>query len=130
MSQCARAPSAPRGRGRQATARARGGRTREPPPFPRPGRPPSTPPGARGGRRREQVGECRRQRLALVERAQEVLVRGGMDPAEQRQDLLADQAADRVAVRGVVAIRKTLRLAVATCVLAPDGEERPDDAVL
>jgi len=65
-----------------------------------------------------------------VERAQDVLVRGRMDPPQQRQDLLADQAANRVAVRTVVAIRKALRLAVAARFLAPDAEERADDTVV
>ena len=39
---------------------------------------------------------ARRERAPLLERAQDVLVGGGMDLLEQRQDLAADQAANRV----------------------------------
>ena len=49
----------------------------------------------RAGRRVEQLGERRRQRAALVERAQDVLARRRMDPLEQRQDLAPDQPARR-----------------------------------
>src|SRR2546423_1795659 len=55
----------------------------------------------RADRRREQLGERRRQRLAGVERTEEVLVRRRMEAAQQRQDLVPDQAALRVGVRGV-----------------------------
>ena len=41
----------------------------------------------RADRRVEQLGERGRHRPALVERAQDVLARGGMDLLEQRQDL-------------------------------------------
>ena len=82
------------------------------------------------GGRREQLGERRRERLALVEGAQEVRVGGGMDAAQQRQDLVADQAANGVAVRRVVAERRVALFAVAAGVVAPDAEKRADDAVL
>ena len=51
----------------------------------------------RAGRSVEQLGERRRHRPPLVERAQQVLARGRVDALEQRQDLVADQAAHRVA---------------------------------
>ena len=84
----------------------------------------------RAGRRGEQLRERGRERLAQVERAEEVLVGGRMQAAEQRQDLLADQAALRVGVVESVAERETLGAAVRLRLLAPDGEERMDDAVV
>ena len=66
----------------------------------------------RADRRREQLGERRRQRLAQVERAEDVRVGGRVQPAEQRQDLVADQA--RASYRRCSRRRGTaaLRLAV------------------
>jgi hypothetical protein len=49
---------------------------------------------------------------------------------QERQDLLADQAALGVAVRGVAAGRQPDGAAVRVGLLATDAEERPDDAVL
>ena len=54
----------------------------------------------------------------------------GMDAPQQREHLLADQAADRVAVRRVFPERKTCAQAVASRVFAPDAEQRAHDAVL
>src|SRR5205085_6118645 len=44
---------------------------------------------ARAGRRVEQLRERRRERPPLVERTQQVLVRGRVQPPQQRQDLVA-----------------------------------------
>src|SRR5579864_9357665 len=84
----------------------------------------------RPDRRREQLGQRRRQCGARVERAQEVLVRRGMEPAQQRQDLVADQAALRVRVRGVDAELEPNIAAVRLRFLTPQRKERVDDAVL
>src|SRR4051794_16407536 len=54
-----------------------------------------------GGRRVEQLRERRGKRPPLVEDAQDVLACRGMDALEQRQDLVADQPAQRVVIRGV-----------------------------
>ena len=80
--------------------------------------------------RREQLGECRRQRAPLVERAQHVLARGGMDPLEERQDLVADQPRSVAAIRRVAAPLEPALAAVRLRLLAPDAEERPHDAVV
>src|SRR5256885_8457841 len=50
---------------------------------------------------RSQLRQCGRKRRSGVERAQEVLVGRGMEAAQERQDLVADQAALRVRVRRV-----------------------------
>src|SRR5262245_50007914 len=52
----------------------------------------------RPGRRREQLREGRRERGALLQRPEQVRVRGRVQAAEQRQDLVADEAALRVCV--------------------------------
>src|SRR5580765_5260169 len=78
----------------------------------------------------QQLRERRRQRLAPVEGAQEILVGGRMDPPQERKDLVADQPADAVAVRRVVAERQAALLAIAARVAPPDAEERAHDAVL
>ena len=51
----------------------------------------------RPDRRVEQLGERRRQRAPLVERAQDVLARGRVDPLEQRQHLVRGSGRARVA---------------------------------
>src|SRR5207248_2148123 len=83
----------------------------------------------RAGRRVEEVGHGQGHAAALGEPV-EVVVGGGMEPAEERQDLVADQAALRVPVRGVFAEREILGAAVGVGVFAPHAEERTDDAVL
>src|SRR5262249_1185770 len=84
----------------------------------------------RPDRRREQLGRCGAQRRAALERPEQVLVGGRMDPAEKRQDLLADQAADGVAVRRVLAKPEAVLLAVAAGLVGPEAEQRPEDTVL
>src|SRR4029079_10900257 len=54
----------------------------------------------------------------------------GMEPAKGGQDLAADQAPQRVVVRGVEAEVETHRAAVRLGLVAPDSQERPDDAVV
>ena len=65
-----------------------------------------------------------------VEGAQDVLVGGGMELPEQRQDLVADQAALRVRVGRVDAELEPLAAAVRLGLVPPDGQQRMDDAVL
>jgi len=83
----------------------------------------------RADRCREQLGERRRERRAAVERAQEVLGGGGMEPTQERQDLVADQPALRVGVRGVDAELHPGRAAVDLRLLAPERQQRVDDSV-
>src|SRR5579859_4647283 len=80
--------------------------------------------------RREQLSECRRERLARVQRVEEVLVGRRMEPPEQRQDLLADQAALRAGVRSVAAVVEADLTAVRLRLLAPERKQRMDDAVV
>ena len=84
----------------------------------------------RAGRRVEQLGERRWQRPALLERAQDVLAGGRMDPLEQRQDLVADQTAGRAGVRRVDPVLDAALAAERLGLLAPERQQRPDDAVL
>ena len=80
---------------------------------------------------REQLGERRRQRLARVERAEDVLVGGGMQAAEEREHLVADQAALRVGVARVDAERRGPRLGSTSTVSSRQTvEQRPHDAVV
>src|SRR5215211_1110658 len=79
---------------------------------------------------RKQLGERGRQRVALFERAQQVLVGCGMDPAEERQDLVADQPSDGARVRRVFAKRQAVLRAVAARLASPDAEKGADDTVL
>src|SRR5205823_4353094 len=80
--------------------------------------------------RREQLREGGRQRLAMLEGAQQVLAGGRMDALEQRNDLVPDQAAERVAIAGVFPPLEPTRPAEGFGLLAPDAEQRPNDAVL
>src|SRR5215217_5936971 len=66
----------------------------------------------------------------LCERAEDVLARRRVDPLEQRDDLVADQAADRFAVGRVDAEREPALAAESLRLLAPEAEQRTDDAVL
>src|SRR5437868_728303 len=75
----------------------------------------------RGRGVREELGDCRRQRLPPVEHPEQVLVGARMDPAQQGQDLVADQPADAVAVRRVLAKRQAVFVAVASRVTSPDA---------
>ena len=54
----------------------------------------------------------------------------GMDLLEQRQDPVADQAADRVRVRGVDAVAQLALAAEGLGLGAPERQQRPDHAVL
>ena len=69
--------------------------------------------------RSEQLGERRRERGAGVERAQEVLVGCRMQAAEQREDLVPDQAPLRVGVRGVEVEVEPGRAAIRLRLLPP-----------
>src|SRR5712691_341086 len=84
----------------------------------------------RAHRRAEQLGERRRHGRAGVERAQDVLVGRGMELAEERQDLLADQAALRLAIARIDAEREPFRFAIRNRLLTPHGQERVHDAVV
>src|SRR5207253_4170441 len=84
----------------------------------------------RAGGGRQQLRDRGRQQRALVERAEEVLVGGRVQPPEQRQDLVADQAALRLRVRGVDAEVELLGPAVGLRLLPPEREQWADDAVL
>src|SRR3954451_19088455 len=53
----------------------------------------------RACRRREELGERRRQGLTKVERSKDVRIRRGMEPPEKRQDLVPDQTALGVRIR-------------------------------
>ena len=79
---------------------------------------------------RERALERPRQPRALVREREEVPVGAGMQPPEQREDLLANEPALRVGVRRVDAERERVLLAVAHGLLAPELEQRPHDAVL
>src|SRR5262249_45499121 len=81
----------------------------------------------RAGRRRK---ECLRRRGPLLCGAEEVLARGRVEAFQAREDLLADEPALRVPVARVDAELEPLRAAVGLGLLAPDREQRPDDAVL
>src|SRR5206468_3503674 len=76
----------------------------------------------------EQLDELRRRGLAVGE-TEQVTLRSKMQPAQERQDLVADQAALRARVRAVPAEVEPLGEAVRLGVLAPAAEQRPDDAV-
>src|SRR5439155_20303378 len=62
----------------------------------------------RAGRRSDQLGEGGLERWALLEGAQEVVVGGGVNLAQERQDALADQPACRVLVGAVIAVVEPL----------------------
>ena len=70
-----------------------------------------------------------RARTALGER-KEIPLRSLVEPAEQGQDLVADQPALRLRVGRVGAEREPDGLAVRLRLVAPDAEQRADDAVL
>src|SRR5687767_6163376 len=53
-----------------------------------------------------------------------------MQPAEEWNDLVTDEAALGVGVRGVDTVREAVLVAVGDGLLAPDLEERPDHTVL
>ena len=73
---------------------------------------------------------ARGSRGSLVREREQVLLRARVQLAQQREDLAADQAALRVLVRGVDAERQAVLAAVGLGLLAPDREQRTDDAVL
>ena len=90
--------------------------------------------GLRARRRREELEErvlerSRKPRPLSCEREQ-VLVGAGMQAAQERQDLVPDEPALRVGVRGVHPEREPVRAAVLLRLLAPDRQQRADDAVL
>src|SRR6476646_4308334 len=78
----------------------------------------------------DQLGKRSRERPPLVERPEEVLARCRVHPFEERQDLVADQAARRVRVRRVGPPLEPAVAAVRLRLLAPEAEERPHHAVL
>src|SRR5215203_5840103 len=84
----------------------------------------------RPDRRVEELRERGWQRPPLVERAEDVLARRRVDPLEQRDDLVPDQAADGVAIGRVDAERDPALAAERLRLLAPEAEQRADDAVL
>src|SRR2546430_2535585 len=81
----------------------------------------------RPGCRREQLVE--RRRLAVGE-AKQIALGGGMQLAETREDLVADQATLRVAVGLVGPEIEPFGTAVILCLLAPGREQKNHDAVL
>src|SRR5581483_1182912 len=84
---------------------------------------------ARSGGRREEIRELGRHRGARVERAQDVRVRLRVKSAQERQDLVADEAPLRIGVRRVDAERHACGLTVRLRLPAPHVEKRMDDAV-
>src|SRR5215203_5870283 len=78
--------------------------------------------------RLEQADELGRRRLA-VRQAQEIALGGRVKPAEQRQDLVPDQAALRIRIGRVAAEVEGLGEAVGLRLIAPALEERTDDPV-
>src|SRR5262249_31099854 len=84
----------------------------------------------RPGRGIEQLGKGRGELAPLLERAQQIRVRRRMDLPEQREDLLADQAADGVGVARVLAMADSDGVAVRDRLSMPERQERADDAVL
>src|SRR3954451_12606365 len=81
----------------------------------------------RGRRRSEQLVELRR---AFLREAQEVDVRSGVQRAQPREDLVADEAALRVGVRRVFAELEAVRAAVLLGPVAPDLDQRAHPPVL
>src|SRR5919108_761273 len=53
-----------------------------------------------------------------------------MQAAEEREDLVADQPACRVRVRGIEPVRKFFRAAIVLGLAAPDRQERAHDPIL
>src|SRR5512132_84473 len=84
----------------------------------------------RAGRRTDQLGEGGLERWALLEGAQEVVVGGGVDLAQEREDALSDQPARRVLVGAVTAVVEPLCTAVGLGLPPPDRQQRTDDPVL
>src|SRR5262249_10555756 len=81
-------------------------------------------------RRVEQRRKRRRHRAPAVERAQDVRARGRMELLEQRQDLAADETADGARVRRVDAVEEIALATESLGFLAPEGEQRTEDAVV
>src|SRR6266516_2901268 len=79
--------------------------------------------------RGDQLREGRLGRGALLQGAEEVLVGGRMNLTQERQDPFADEAARRVAVRAVHAVGESVGAAVGHGLVAPERQERSDDAV-
>src|SRR5579862_249714 len=77
----------------------------------------------------EQLCEGARQCAAFLERTEDVGARTGMQSLEERQQLIADQAAFRVPIRRVGAEGERARVAVGLGLLAPEREQRTDNAV-
>ena len=82
------------------------------------------------GRGVEQLCERRRHRAPGLERAEEVLARGRMDPVEERQDLVPDQPPGRVRVGRIDPELDPALAAERLRLLAPERKQRPDHAVL
>src|SRR5262249_59984773 len=81
-------------------------------------------------RRSDQLRNGRLQRWPSLERSQEVRVRGRMKLPQERQDLLADHSAGRVAVAAIRAVLEPVRAAVRLGLLAPERQQRAHDTVL
>src|SRR5438067_583658 len=79
--------------------------------------------------RGDRLREGRLERGAPLQGAEEVLVGGRMNLTQQRQDPFADEAARRVAVRAVHAVGESVGAAVGDGLVAPERQERSDDAV-
>src|SRR6476620_9609265 len=76
---------------------------------------------ARAREARAFLGRCERE---------QVLAGAGVELLGERQDLRADQTPFRRVVGAVLAVRKARIVAVGACLLGPEVEQRPDDAVL
>src|SRR5262249_11807446 len=84
----------------------------------------------RADRRSDQLRNGRLQRWPSLERSQEVRGRGRMKLPQERQDLLADHSAGRVAVAAIRAVLEPVRAAVRLGLLAPERQQRAHDTVL
>src|SRR5918996_2621702 len=71
-----------------------------------------------------------RNSRARIESGNDVLTGCRVQPLERGQDVVADDAPRRGWIRGIDPERQALRAAVALGLLAPQGQERTDDAVL
>src|SRR5579862_10027105 len=84
----------------------------------------------RAGRRVEQLGERGRHRAALVESLEYVALRARVNALEQRHQLAANHTAEGGVVGRVLAPLEPTLAAERFRLLAPDAQQRPDDAVL
>ena len=85
---------------------------------------------ARPDRCVEQLGQRGRERSPRLERPKDVLAGRGMDLLEEWHDLPADQAPCRRRVRRVEAVAEPAIAAERLGLLAPERQQRADDAVL